>query len=333
MSGPDSVPLACFKNGGQCVTSAIVDIARESLANGVFPGSLKDMWITTNYKGESRLSPANYRPLALTSHLAKIIERVVAAQLVEFLELLGLMDDTQHGARSGRSIITQLLQQHQRILKILEQGSNVEVLFLDFSKAFDLIDHSVLLSKLASLGVGGNLLRWIASYISGRRQRVRVDGKLSDWVTTTSGIAQGSVLGPLLFLIYIQDLGLMEGPSTGGDDSPEVIAHDLQVLILKFVDDTKVIAAVQSEDEVSRFQMYLNHLYKWSDGNHMRWNSLKFHLLRVGPHKQLVNDTLLFTPGVSYPLVPEDNIRNLGIMQDPDLQFSNQVHKAASKAT
>ena len=126
---------------------------------------------------------------------------------MKYLELRSMMDDTQHGARSGRSTITQLLNQHKRVLELLEDKRNLEVVFLDFSKAFDVIDQSILLAKLAKLGIRGSLLGWIRTFLTSRRQRVRIEGCLSEWVDTSSGIAQGTVLGPLLFLVYIQDLG------------------------------------------------------------------------------------------------------------------------------
>ena len=127
--GPDGIPPQCFKYGGPVVLRAIEDITRLSVDQGLFPDPLKDTWISPNHKGDSRLDPANYRPLALTGHLAKIMERVVCPQIVSFLEARLLMDDTQHGAKSRRSTVTQLLLQHQRLLEMLENQDNVELVF------------------------------------------------------------------------------------------------------------------------------------------------------------------------------------------------------------
>ena len=147
------------------------------------------------------------------------------------------MDINQHGALHGRSTLTQLLDQQQEILKILENRETVEVLYLDFSKAFDSCDHSILLRKMKEIGFGGNLIRWLASFLSGRRQAVRVGDFLSAWKTVTSGVPQGSVLGPLMFLLYISDLKVV---NDGNIDDAKIKK------VLKFVDDTKAIAAVNN---------------------------------------------------------------------------------------
>ena len=136
---------------------------------GWFPDELKDPWICPIWKGDSRAIPANYRPVSLVSNISKVLEKVVRKQMVDFLEKNDLVDINQHGALHGRSTLTQLLDQQQEILKILENGETVEVLYLDFSKAFDSCDHSILLRKMKEIGFGGSLIKWLASFLSGRR--------------------------------------------------------------------------------------------------------------------------------------------------------------------
>ena len=145
--GPDGIPLCCFTFGDSLMLEAVEDILKSSVDQGLFPHPLKDTGILPNHKGDSRLVPSNYRPLDLTGNLTKIMKRVVRAQVVSYLKAKTMMDETQNRAKSGRSTLTQLLIQHQSILEILGDQENVELKFLDFSKAFDIIDHSILISK------------------------------------------------------------------------------------------------------------------------------------------------------------------------------------------
>ena len=157
------------------------------------------------------------------------------------------------------------------MLKLLENGENVDVMYLDFAKAFDKVDLGILVIKLIKLGIKGALLRWIASFILGRRQAVKVGSKISSWSSVHSGIPQGSVLGPLLFLIFIADLGI--------DLNQDI------TLILKYVDDTKCIQQIRNEEDVELLQVSLDQLYKWQEENNMKFNGDKFQVLRLGKHQ------------------------------------------------
>ena len=176
---------------------------------------------------------SNYRPVSLTSQLCKLLEWIVKDNLVEFLEKHKLISDTQHGFRKGRSCLANLLTFLDKVLCQVDEGHSIDVIFLDMAKAFDKVPHKRLLDKLRKHrlleklrkhGIGRKVLRILSNWLQGRKQRVCILGKFSKWIEVLSGVPQGSILGPLLFLIYINDL------------ESGVVSH-----ILKFADDVKIL--------------------------------------------------------------------------------------------
>ena len=163
-------------------------------------------------------------------------------------------------------------------MKDLEEGNNVDAVYLDFSKAFDKCDHGILLHKLKKLKIKGKLGRWIQNFLEGRKQVVVVDRVKSTWSEIISGIPQGSVLGPILFLIYISDIG-----------------EDLIAKTLVYVDDTKVKQKVNSEEDVESLQKELEKLDKWAKTNNMNFNGKKFQVVRYGANAELKNSTDYFS--------------------------------------
>ena len=159
-----------------------------------------------------------------------------------------LFNKNQHGFRAGRSCVSQLLEHQMKILSYLEEGKEVDVVYLDFAKAFDKVDYGVLLQKLKYVGISGSLLRWINSFLTGCKQRVCVEGVLSSPAPVVSGVPQGFALGPLLFLVHISDI----------DD-------DLQhVKAASFADDTRLIMKVENCEDQGKMQEDLNKIYQWA---------------------------------------------------------------------
>jgi hypothetical protein len=201
------------------------------------------------FKGGSREEAANYRPICLTSVVCKVLERIVKQHLQVRLETF--ISPKQHGFQKSRSCISNLLTAREKWAEILDSDRRLDVVFVDFSKAFDKVSHKQLLLKLKALGVVGNLLRWIADFLEGRTMRVQVNQSLSNSVSMTSGVPQGSVLGPELFKIYINDL-------------PEALAADC----LLYADDIKLWGAVSTVEEADLLQSSLDSLFEWST----KWN-------------------------------------------------------------
>ena len=155
--GPDGVPTCLLKKGSVSIALMLTNIFKLSFETGDIPDILKLGLVSPIHKGGSTSDPANFRPVALTSHIAKTGERIIREQLVAFLESIDKMDKCQHGSRKGRSTLSQLLEHHDEIIKMLERGENVDSIYLDFAKAFDKCDVGILMRKLKVLGIKGKL--------------------------------------------------------------------------------------------------------------------------------------------------------------------------------
>ncbi|KAK3881506.1 hypothetical protein Pcinc_014051 [Petrolisthes cinctipes] len=263
-AGPDEFPAIVLK---RCATQLCIPLQllwSASLLESVIPDTTRSARITPLYKGRPRSMPKNYRPVALTSHVIKLFEKIVVKNIMNFLEHNTLMNRGQHGFRRGRSCLSQLLEHHTHLLESIEAGLNSDVIYLDFEKAFDKVDHGVLLHKMRNLGITGNIGRWVHAFLSNRTQVVTIDGCVSKQSSVVSGVPQGSVLGPILFLILISDI------------DQEVKTSK----VTSFADDTRVSHSIKDKDDVIALQNDLQSIYRWADNNNMSFNSSKFEVVK-----------------------------------------------------
>ena len=315
-AGPDGFPAILLKKCCSVLSSPLADIWRQSLAEGVVPDICKHALIIPVHKGKSRSLPQNYRPIALTSHLVKVFEKVVRCNLVRFMEQHELFNHSQHGFRGGRSCLSQLLNHFDRITSLLEDGNAVDVIYLDFAKAFDKVDLGVTLRKLKSLGIRGQLGRWLVSFLLDRQQTVVVDGQRSHPHPVISGVPQGSVLGPFLFLVLI------------GDIDSEIVSSFLS----SFADDTRIGHSIAGEEDAQQLQGDLEKVYKWAISNNMQFNAEKFELLRYKPKQQnpgLPHSTT-YKSSSGTVINEKEHITDLGIHLSSDATFGYHIDRKIS---
>jgi hypothetical protein len=265
------------------------------------------------YKKGSKFNPTNYRPIALNSILCKILEKLVAKVITTHLLTNNLVTECQHGFLPGKNTVTNLISLIDRATDAINRKNKVYAIFLDFAKAFDKVPHRLLLAKLKSYGIDGALLIWIEAFLIGRVQRVSIAGHSSNWQPVLSGVIQGSVLGPLLFVVYINDF--TEGLTGAG---------------FHYADDTTILSIHPPNlpvDENS-LQSDLDRVSDWSITWQMPLNLEKCFIMALG-----------HTPPPSYPFHIRDSvlseckaITQLGILLTSDLRWTAHIQAVSSKA-
>ena len=306
--GPDRFPAVFLKTCKHELAKPLCLLWRRSVETGEVPEILKLSCIIPIHKGGSRSIPKNYRPVALTSHLVKVFEKIVRRRLVAFIEENNQMNQNQHGFRAGYSCLSQLLQHHEKITQLLEDNLNIDVIYLDFSKAFDKLDLKLTLQKLYNMGTRGKLFDWIASFLTNRHQYVTVDGQTSARVPVVSGVPQGSVLGPLIFLILLRDL-----------DDDVTFSN-----VSSFADDTRVFAGIRNVEDTKNLQADLDKIYEWARNNNASFNSDKFECLRYGVDKSIAQTTSYLTCDGS-PIQCGEHVRDLGVQMSADATFTQHI--------
>ena len=311
-AGPDGICPQLLKNLQDVLAEPLASVMNKSMISGEVPADWKKANVTPLFKKGKRGDPGNYRPVSLTAVCCKLMEAIIKEDLVSHLERNKLIEKTQHGFVRGRSCTTNLIEYLNKLTAAVDGGTPVDVVYLDFAKAFDKVPTKRLLSKLHAHGVRGRLLAWIKNWLTGRLQRVILNGEFSDWMEVLSGVPQGSVLGPLLFIIFINDLDL------------EAATADL---ISKFADDTKVGVYIRGDGDRDRLQLVLNNLVAWADLWGMKFNVAKCKVVHFGPRNPKYSYEM---NGVNLEESREE--KDLGVIVTNKLSVSTQCVKAAKTA-
>ncbi|KAI8493802.1 hypothetical protein Bbelb_281490 [Branchiostoma belcheri] len=312
--GPDNIHPRVLKEMAEVLATPLQIIFTKSLEEGKLPREWKIGHITPIFKKGSKKSPSNYRPVSLTSVTGKVLEGIVRDRIVDHMKSNELFTKHQHGFLPGRSTVTQILECLEDWTESLDGGEPTDVIYLDFRKAFDSVPIQRLLTKIASYGIKGKLLQWIASFLSDRKQRVCVNGALSSWAEVTSGVPQGSVLGPVLFTVFVNDM-------------PEAVTSQLKL----FADDTKMYCPVTQEKHCEELQANLHKLEEWSTKWQLCFHPDKCTVLRIGSGHPPYTYTMKGKSGL-IPLKFTTEEKDLGIIVDRDLSFEKHIAKITAKA-
>ena len=304
--GPDMFHPKFLKETKDLIKYPLKIIFQKSLHESQLPPIWKKANISAIFKKGEKKKPENYRPISLTSVPCKLMEKILRDAIVEHMMENNLFSTMQHGFMKGRSCVTQLLEFLEDITQAIDDGNDVDVIYLDFCKAFDKVPHKRLLKKMYGYGIRGKIHSWVKEFLSEREQRVTVNGSQSSWKHITSGIPQGSVLGPVLFLVFINDL-------------PEAI----EVLMKLFADDAKIYAVVSNNRE-NLVQTSLNRAVNWARIWRMFFNTSKCHHLHVGKHDTGIRYTMTAN-NQEIELEKVESEKDLGVIIDQNLTFRAHI--------
>jgi ribonuclease P/MRP protein subunit RPP40 len=292
------------------ISEPLAKLYNSSLKTGIVPSDWKDAGVTPLFKKGNKSDAQNYRPISLTCLVGKILESILKDAILSHLDKFSLLRDSQHGFTRGRSCLTNLLQFLEDVTSNVDIGNPVDIIYLDFAKAFDKVPYRRLVQKLLAHGIGGEILGWVQNWIVGRRQKVSINKSYSEWKEVLSGVPQGSVLGPLLFLIYINDIDV-----------------DVVSKLVKFADDTKLWRAVVDDNEIQKLRDDLSNIFRWSVDWQMLFNTDKCTVIHMGKK----NCEAKYIMG-GCVIKKSKQERDLGVIIDSTGKSSEQCIMAVKKA-
>lgn len=310
-AGPDRIPPLFIVKCSEKLASPLSMLFTRSIQEGVVPAIWKSAFITPVHKNGDKSNIKNYRPISKLCIFAKLFERIVYTQVYNFLKASFIPE--QHGFLKNRSTTSNILLFTEYTSRNMDSGGQVDAVFTDFSKCFDRIDHVILLQKLYNAGIHGNLFRWFSSYIDNRTQKVVVSGYASAWNRVPSGVPQGSLLGPLMFNIFVNDIGMCFNTSK----------------FLLYADDMKIFKKINSINDCYQIQQDLLALEQYCSRNKLDLNVSKCYAITF-THKQDIITYNYQLKGVQLKNVSD--IRDLGVTHDTKLAYDIHIDNIVKKA-
>ena len=306
--GPNSLPPKLLNHIAPIVSKPISDICNKSIPQGTYPNGLKIANLIPIHKKDSKLDISNYRPISLLSNINKIIEKVMFNRLYAFLENHKCIYNLQFGFRKNHSTNHAILSIIEKIQDAIKNNKFAIGIFIDLQKAFDTVDHSILLNKLSHYGIRNNTNKWFESYLTNRQQFVSINGHTSDYSITKHGVPQGSVLGPLLFLIYINDMHACIKNSG----------------VFHFADDTNLLYTPTHTNYLRKLNIDLKSLNHWLMANKISLNASKTELIIFRKPNTPLPNLKIKLNGVK--LIPKSEVKYLGLILDEHLTFKPHIH-------
>jgi hypothetical protein len=309
--GPDGISTRVLKECRDELKTPITRLYNSSLKTGKLPNDWKKANVVPIYKKGNKLEVSNYRPVSLLPIISKILERCVLNRIIELIR--PKISRMQYGFMKGKSTVTQIITVLANIHNIFDNREKTDVIYFDLAKAFDSVPHTLLIHKLQSFGIHGRLLNWIRDYLTDRMQRVTCDGYNSSWLPVSSGVPQGSILGPILFIIYINDL-------------PDILAPETLCAI--FADDTKIYRQVQNEDDIVALQTDIDKVAEWGNTWGLNFNTTKTTHLPICPSNSIDSEYTMDNNEIRQ----ESLMNDLGINIASNLRWSNHINIIIKKA-
>ena len=311
-SGPDGISPRILQLAADELAPALCVIFQKSLDTGEIPKTWLQANISPIFKKGDRTLASNYRPVSLTAVCSKVLEHIVHSNIMKNFDRYSILTDKQHGFRSKHSTESQLILTTHDLAHSLNSKSQVDMIIMDFSKAFDVVPHNRLLNKLNRYGIHSRTHAWITSFLKHRVQRVVVGGEHSTWTDVVSGVPQGTVLGPLLFLAYINDL-------------PQNISSSVRL----FADDCVLYRQIENQIDSEALQQDLNTLTKWEKDWQMHFNPQKCFVMRL-THKR---NPVYFDYKLGESILQEtDNHSYLGVTITNNLTWNNHINQISASA-
>ena len=315
-SGPNSIPTVILKQFNNEISNILSDLFNLSFSTGVFPDILKTSSVLPLFKKGSKLSCGNYRPISLLSNISKLFEKLMYSRLYSFLKIYNCLNELQFGFQANHSTAHALLSITEKIRNALDTDHFACGVFIDLRKAFDTVDHKILVKKLEHYGSRGIPKHWFSSYLSNRKQFVSINGFKSSLKQITCGVPQGSVLGPLLFLIYINDLSFSVKHST----------------VYHFADDTNLLCINKSLKSLCKQINYdLKKLTDWLNGNRISLNTDKTEFVIFRKPRKKINLDEINIKLNGKRLFASSHIKYLGVLIDENLSWNFHIHELSKK--